>query len=325
MSTENNTPVPSDEAYVDLESLESEAEPVKKQEAAPAEPVKKQEAAPAENTDPEDAPTEDAEQEAEAESEEDAETKPEEPAKKPKKTASDRIKELNRKLAESERRERAVIEGYEARLERLEKGLPAEKTDDTKKTERVAPDPDDLDKYPLGRLDDRYIEDKIAYVASLQVDEALGSALQRQQESDMHAEAERIASEAKTKIETISTKGVELFDDFVEVAVERAMEMKYPLEEPTFHAVAEADHGAEILYNLANDLAEAERVAKLTPYQQVKYVMDKNAEIAASKTKVRLPKAGDPPKNLPRGTNARYSVAGDGDYDEAFAKEFLTK
>lgn len=251
----------------------------------------------------------------------DADDNAEEPTKKPKKTASERIKELNRLLGEERRTNRALQEGYEARLERLEKGLSAEKSDDNKKTERVAPDPDDLDKYPLGRLDDRYIEDKIAYSAALQVDKALGSALQRQQESDMHTEAERMATEAKTKIADISEKGTALFDDFVEVAIESALKAEYPLEEPTFHAVAEAEHGAQILYNLAADKVEAERVAKLTPYQQVKYVMDKNAEIAGDKKPVKLPKAGDPPKNLPRGANARYDVAGDTMDIEALAKQ----
>jgi hypothetical protein len=314
MSNENITPTPSDEAYVDLETLEDAPEPVKKSDSEEK----------TEDDNQDDADKGDDQDDANKGDDQDEE-KAEEPAKKPKKTASERIKELNRKVADAERRERVVIEGYEARLERLEKGLPAEKTDDNKKPERIAPDPDDLDKYPLGRLDDRYIEDKIAFVASSQVDAALGSVLQRQQESDMHAEAERIAEDAKSKIDLISSKGSELFDDFIEVAIERAMRQEYPLEEATFFATNDAEHGAEILYNLANDLNEAERVAKLTPYQQAKYVLDKNNEIAAGKTKVRLPKAGDPPKNLPRGSNARYSVAGDGEYDEAFAREFLTK
>jgi hypothetical protein len=320
MNTENTTPTPSDEAYVDLETLESpsdKTEPMKKSGSEEKSDADEQD-------DADQGDDQDSEEKADSDDQDDEE-KAEEPAKKPKKTASDRIKELNRQNHELQREKAAIIAGYEARFERLEKGLPAEKTDDTKKTERVAPDPDDLDKYPLGRLDDRYIEDKIAFVASSQVDAALGSVLQRQQESDMHAEAERIATEAKTKIADISEKGSALFDDFVEVAVESALNSGYPLDEPTFHAVAEAEHGAEILYNLASDPKEAERVAKLTPYQQAKYVLDKNNEIAASKTKVRLPKAGDPPKNLPRGAAGRHSIAGDGEYDEAFAKEFLTK
>jgi hypothetical protein len=244
----------------------------------------------------------------------------EEPVKKPKKTASERIKELNRLLGEERRTNRALQQGYEARLERLEKGLPAQKTDDSKVVERIAPDPDDLEKYPLGRLDDRYIEDKMDYLSDLKIDKALGSVLQRQQESDMQAEAERMAADAKTKIATLSEKGEELYDDFVEVAVKAAFNEEYRLDEPTFFAINDAEHGAQILYNLAKDKAEAARVAGLTPYQQVKYVMDKDAEIAG-KAKPRLPKAGDPPKNVPKGTNARYSVAGDTDDMEAFGRE----
>lgn len=246
-----------------------------------------------------------------------------EEAPRPAKGAKERIKDLVKEKRELQReleRERIKNElRAELKLPGDEINLRAGATSGNN-VPRVAPDPSDLQKYPLGALDDRYVEDKIAFG----IESALGSVLQRQQENAQKAEAERVATENLKKAEAVVQKGSELYDDFDEVVWEAGKRGEYPMSEPTFLAITEAEHGAEIAYALASDKAEAARVAGLSPYQQLKYVSDKNAEFAA-RTKPRLPKAGTPPAHQSRGTSGKFSVAPDTDDLEAFSRELFQR
>ena len=125
----------------------------------------------------------------------------------------------------------------------------------------------------------------------------------------------------QAKADVLSEKGAEQFDDFLDAVVEPAMKGEFPLQEATFEACTEAYHGAAILRDLALDKKEAERVAALSPYQQLRYVMDKDAE-KGGKPKPKLPKAGAPPADAPRGARGKFEVADDTDDLEAFGRKF---
>lgn len=227
---------------------------------------------------------------------------------KPKKSAKDfQIERLKREKAElaKQLREGANKELLE-RLERLEKGLPASNTGDNSDTETLAPDPTDFEKYPLGHLDPDYIEDRIEYVADLKAKERADAALQREQEID---QANAHLQPLLEKVDQITTRGVEIYDDFQEAVVEAGMRGHWDLEQATFEAATEAENGVQILYELAQDPKEASRVAKLSPYQQMKYVAEKDAEISQSKTPRRKPQAGAPPQNTARGANSRVQIS----------------
>jgi hypothetical protein len=103
--------------------------------------------------------------------EEDADKKPEKRQKK----AVDRIRELNGRLRESERereRERGAFEARIAALENRGKGSTNGNGADNQDGP-VKPDPNDTDKYPLGSLDDRYIDDMIEYAAEKKASEKI--------------------------------------------------------------------------------------------------------------------------------------------------------
>lgn len=253
------------------------------------------------------------------EGEENEENGKQKPGKKP---PSERIRELNRLLKEERRAREIDRKGFEARLERIEKGLPADEKGDKPAEERVAPDPTDLEKYPLGALDDRYIEDKLDFLAEKKAEEKLNRTLQRQQEEDQAAESSRVLAEIQQKADMLTDKGNDLFDDFEDKVVKPAMQGAFPLTQETFEACAEAKNGAAILYDLASDVKEAAKVAALSPYQQLKYVLDKDAE-KEGKGGRRATNAGDPPpNNAPRGARGKFEVPDDTDDLEAFGKKF---
>lgn len=251
---------------------------------------------------------------------------------KPKKTARDhQIERLKREKSDLNKRLRALEGGtgtaaLQAQITALENRLTGGKGDDSKSTGTAAPDPSDTEKYPLGHLDDRYIEDKLEWLAENKATKLADSALQRQQENERNAAIEQAQGELLGKVDALAEKGSELFDDFQETVVEAGMRGDWKLSQTTFEAAHDADNGAQILYDLANDPKEAARVAKLPPIQQLKYVLEKDAELGPPKGKARTkPQAGDPPKSQSRGANSttKISPATDnlGDFEKAWEQD----
>lgn len=277
-----------------------EEKPAKKR--APAKPAEKAQPDP----EPEDQVDDDEDDGVEEEIDDAEDDSDDEDGDKPKKSARDhQIERLKREKAELARQlretERAKTQELAERLEKLEKGLQGDKSNDNQNTETPAPDPNDLDKYPLGHLDADYIEDKLEWLAETKATKQADAVLQRQQEYEQQ-------TELLNKVDQLSTRGTEIFDDFQESVVEAGMRGDWDLSQPTFEAAHEADNGAQILYNLSQDTKEATRVARMTPFQQIKYVQEKDTEISQSKTARRKPQAGEPPKNTARGANSRTHI-----------------
>lgn len=240
----------------------------------------------------------------EGEGEEDEDDEDEEkPEKKPKK-ASERIRELNARLRNSERLRIAD----QQRIADIEKRLQGGQGGGNGGGGKAAPDPTDEAKYPLGHLDDRYIEDKLEYLAEQKAGERADAVLQRQQEGEQARQAERQHAELLDKVDDLSARGAEISDDFQEAVVDAGMRGDWRLEQATFEAAHEADNGAQILYDLSQDKKEAARVAGLTPYQQMRFVMDRDAEITAKGKPRTKPGAGAPPATRTQGANSRTRI-----------------
>lgn len=231
---------------------------------------------------------------------------------KPKKTKtpSERIRELNKRLRQEERLRLASDERLAALEAASKKGGLQDRNDGGNSTDDIgnAPDPSDQEKYPLGHLDDRYIEDKLEWLTTKKAAERADAVLQRQQESERAQAAERSQKALLDKVDDLATRGSELFDDFHESVVETGMKGDWPLTQTTFEAAHESPNGAQILYDLSRDKAEAKRVAELSPLQQLRYVDAKNAEIEKKKQARKIPQAGDPPRTQTRGASSKVQI-----------------
>lgn len=239
-------------------------------------------------------------------SEEDGDEEP-----KPKKTAAEhQIERLKREKRDLQRqlREGGASTDLSRRLENIERGLSGAGGGDTKTAGTPSPDPSDTAKYPLGHLDDRYIEDKLEWLADQKAAKQADTVLQRQQENERNAAVNAHQEALLNQVDDLSTKGSELFEDFQETVVEAGMRGDYDLGQPTFEACVEANNGSQILYELSQDTKEARRVAKLSPYQQLKFVQERDSEIGTGKKGRTKPGAGKPPENLPRGANSKTQI-----------------
>ena len=242
---------------------------------------------------------------------------------KPKKTAKDhQIERLKREKRDLMRqlRDGGVNTAISRRLENIESRLTGGNGNDTKTAGTPAPDPSDTTKYPLGHLDDRYIEDKLEWLADQKAAKQADTALQRQQEEQRNAAINAQQETLLNMVDDLATKGSDLFEDFQESVVEAGMRGDYDLGQATFEAACEADNGPQILYDLSQDSKEAKRVAKLSPYGQLKFVQERDAELNAGKKGRTKPKAGEPPKNLPRGANSKPQISPATENLDDFAK-----
>jgi len=233
--------------------------------------------------------------------------KPEEKPKKNKIPREQRIRELlaDNKVAKSEN------ETLQARIAELEKRLtPPENPGNIPDNRDPEPDPTDLSKYRLGDLDPAYTRDLVRWELRQEFRNEQAAAAERQAAQEAQARQREHASEVLGKVADIEDKGLSLHPDYKETVVEPFMSGEIPLEEATFLAATEVEHGSEVLRELALNRAEAARVASMTPIQQGIYVTRKSDEIAA-RNKPRLPQAGAPPSSVPRGTGGRLGIRGD--------------
>lgn len=223
------------------------------------------------------------------------------------------MKRLKRERAEARqeaRQTRAEIAQLKQAIENLQNGGGQSNIGggNDKPAAVPAPDPRDQSKYPLGHLDESYIEDKLAWLTAQKAAEQADAVLQRQQETERKNQQQTQQRELMTKVDDLSGRGSEIFDDYHETVIEAGMRGDWKLDQPTFEAAHEAEHGERILYELANDKKEAARVAGLSAYQQLKYVMDRNAEISKTVKPRTKPGAGAPPSNPTRGGNSRVKI-----------------
>ena len=236
------------------------------------------------------------------------------------------LKRLKRERAEA-RNEARELKARLAVYEELTKkqDLPNREAEDNLFTIGDAPDPEDSEKYPLGHLDDRYIEDKLDWLATKKAADRADAVLQRQQELQQNQLQQQQREALLVKVDDLASRGLESFDDFQETVVDAGIRGDWKLDQPTFEAAHEAENGAQILYELARDKKEAARVASLTPYGQLKYVLDRDAEISGKSKPRRIPGAGAPPSTQTRGANSstRINPATDNldDFEKAWAAD----
>ncbi len=256
--------------------------------------------------------------EADAAAGEDTAVEGEEKPKKPNKTPRDaRIKKLASENKTLKQRladfENGVLQPVAGTLKNM---LPPEEIPgNTTEFRDAAPDPTDLTKYRLGDLDPAYTRDLIRH----EFRQEQFAERQRQAQQEVRAQQERHTSEILGKVSELAEKGAAVHADYVETVVQPFLEGRVPLEEATFIAATEAEHGFEVLRDLAADRNEAARVASMTPFQQLRYVDAKSNEIAA-RNKPRLPQASPPPGSQARGTGGRFGVRGDEDDLDAIEK-----
>lgn len=247
-----------------------------------------------------------------------------------KKTAQERISEITAKLREAERREADALRRLTEREAAEDNPQKEQKTDTL---EDGAPDPDaTLEdgsvKYPLGEFDPTYIRDLTKFTIRREQEEAR----REDQEAAIRAQEEtarrELITEWEGKLETataeypdLRTKAASLEDTFVD------LDQGYG--EYLATTIMSLDKGPDVLYYLANNLNEAQKIVDMGPAKatlalgrlEAQFIKDEKGEV---KKVVKESKAAPPPPRN-RGGTASVSINGDTDDLDAFEKAFYKK
>jgi len=238
---------------------------------------------------------------------------------------------LTAKAKEAERREQEVLKRFEA----LEAKLKPQNETTNPVTEDKGPAPDDTnedgtEKYPLGEFDPNYIRDLTKFTL-LQEKEAMKAeeekaSKQKQYETERHALEESWSEKvgpAKERYPDFREKGEQLFDTFSEI------DQAYG--EYLTATLMSMDHGPDVLYYLANNLDEANKIVASGPTKAtiaLGRLEGKFADTEAEKQKVRpkVSKAPAPPTAHVKGTTAVLPDIPDDTEDlDAFSKKLFKK
>lgn len=244
----------------------------------------------------------------------------------------ERIDELTAKAREAERREKEVLR----RLDELA-AKQAGPTEDTKqptqrKEENLGPTPDDLnedgsDKYPLGEFDPTYIRDLTRHTIQAETAAANERSEQERVQRESTQAREELQNQWVAKVTAASTAHA----DFMEKTVE--LEDTFEGMDPGYsdylvNTIKSLDHGPEVLYHFANNLAEAKEFVKLGPLAATLVLGEMNARFKQpnKSEEVKPPKVSNappPPQVQIKGTKTRTSVAADTDDLDAFSRDFF--
>lgn len=188
------------------------------------------------------------------------------------KSAQDRINKSVAKQRAAERRADAAEtsnRALEARLARLEAGLTTR--NEAPKKDPNAPDPSN---YKNGDIDVQYIADLSRYESRKAI--ADDRAANDKAASDAQAAKNKRAFEkARNKLEA---RGIDKYgEDFADVAFDEDVKISPTLGE----LLLDSDHGHEILYGLASDDKEAERIFGMSPARQAAWFGQQEAKLSS--------------------------------------------
>jgi hypothetical protein len=246
-----------------------------------------------------------------------AESKPDEPEvvepekPEPKETAKARNARLVEEARTAENRE------LRERLAKLEGMIEA-----SRKPQEVVPqapvvDPDapDPSKYPLGEIDARYLLDAARYTARKEIMSEREAQARAAQEATL---AEAI-KEANTKADALVGVGKAKYDDFEDVVVKGFQSGAWKMVPEIGDLILGSEHGADIVYALGSNPAEANRIASLPLAQQAAWFGRQEAMLEAKKPAAASPRGGSKaPEPLPIRARGFGGSTGDQPDTDAF-------
>lgn len=183
---------------------------------------------------------------------------------KPRKSVSDRIAEFRRSLTDAQEvaqieaaeaeRHRLRAEKAEQELAELRSGKTPEKPKNAYQRAEGEPDPA---KYEFGVIDPAYQRDLTKFFVEAD----------RKAASEAAAQDSEAAEGNKKFLNTVA-KGLEKYDDYLQVVVEGADTGKWRLTPVAAQTIVDSEFGHEIAYHLAKNPAEAATIAELPPHRQ---------------------------------------------------------
>lgn len=252
--------------------------------------------------------------------------------KKKKNSFQERINELTAKAREAERREQELL----ARLEAIEAGRSKEE----KKPElkdilpEDAPSPDAVNEdgeplYPLGEFDPKFIRDLTRFTIRQEKEAQEAEEAKVREQREIEAAREQLHAQWTAKLENVTETIAPDYKEKVVVLDDTFRDIEPAYGEYLITTIMSSEVGPEILYYLSNNIGEARKIVASGPSAatlalgrlEAKFI--KSDEDKGNTKKVS--KAPEPPLNLSRGAQGKFTVRPDTDDLDAFEREFFKK
>lgn len=233
-----------------------------------------------------------------------------------------RFTKQTRELREAQRR----IAELEAKMAPAAPAEPTPLTPQPETAKDTASKAPNAENYRYGELDPQYMQDVADYRADLRI-AAFREELAKQNEATQQATAaQREAAALREKAEQVTQAGSSKYADFNEVVVQGAQNQEWTLTKEMFELAAETSVPADVLYHLASNPEEADRVAALPLAQQALWFGRMEAKLATPDTPParKLTQAPEPMASV-RGSGSRATVPDDTDDLDAFSRKFFKR
>lgn len=117
---------------------------------------------------------------------------------------------------------------------------------------------------------DQYTDyaDYLEALADYKAEEKFAALTQKQQENERQSKYQSEVERQNERKSDMIQAGERKYADFEDVVANAKAE----ISEPAFYAILEAENSADIVYHLAKNPAEADRIAALSPYAQAKEI-----------------------------------------------------
>lgn len=212
----------------------------------------------------------------------------------------------------------------------LKAQLPKPPTPEAEQEETSTDSRPDPDKYEFGEADSKYIIDLGKWAADTRFDERMAARDQKASADADYAEMEATWTGAVAQPEI-----AEQYPDFNEKVVAGATAGAWACSPVMTVTIKSSEVGPHMAYELASNAAEADRIAKLPPMEQVrelgriegKYLYQASQREAAPQGTVKpksvpnVSKAPPPPEARVRGSGGKFTAELDSTYDRML-KEF---
>lgn len=268
----------------------------------------------------------DADDEADEPDEDESEDEPE-PAKKNRKSAKDRIQELNTKLREAERRETETLRRL-ALVEARESPKPTEEVKAPAPTDAPNPDAevDGKPLYPLGEFDPAYIRDLTRF--TIKQEQTAAETFRRERETQEASANAREAARVKW-VERLDQAEDEIPDvrDKIATIGDMFTNIDQGYGQYLVDVVQSLEAGPRILAYLADNPKAAREIVSSGPASATLALGRLDAKLSKTETKAPVAKptrAPSPPKTT-RGTAGRFANSADTDDLDAFERQFFQK
>lgn len=187
-------------------------------------------------------------------------------------TQAELDEKLQKRLAKSERKANAELASLRAEIEALKTTpKPAEKQTES------APKREEFGSY------EDFVEAKALHTARQETKkelEAFKSESKKEREESTKAKA---AAEFTARRDAVIQAGQKAFPDFDAAINDAVEEGLIPVKGPLFEALMDSDVGEKLVYHLAKNPAEAERIQKLSVYAQLRELGKLEDKLSAKK------------------------------------------